>query len=383
MKLHEHQAKELLARRGVPVPKGGVASTPEEAGRVAGEVGGSVVVKAQVHAGGRGKAGGIRLASSPAEAQEAAASMIGTRLVTHQTGPEGVPVRSVLVEEAVDGAMELYLGVVTDGAAGGVVVIASQAGGVDIEEVAASTPERILRVEIDPTVGLRDYQGRKAAYALGLDARLVRTVAGLIGGLYETFVELDCSLVEINPLVVTRDDRALAVDAKINLDDDALFRHRGLAELRDEAQEDPKEVEAGNAGVSYVKLDGSVGCIVNGAGLAMATMDVVGGAGARPANFLDVGGGADEAQVAKALSIILSDDGVEKVLVNIFGGILRCDVAARGLIMASEAMPRAARPMVVRMLGTNAEEGRRLLAESGLDIRLVHDLNEAAEAIAG
>ena len=383
MKLHEYQAKELLAGHGIPVPQGGVASTPDEAARIAGEVGGRLVVKAQVHAGGRGKAGGIKLVSSPAEAEEAARSMLGTQLVTYQTGPEGVPVGSVLVEEAVDNASELYLGMVIDGSTGGVVAIASEAGGVEIEEVAASTPEKIVRVAIDPMLGLQGYQGRTIAYDLNLDGKLARQAASLVESLYRAFVSLDCSLVEINPLVVTTDNRLLAVDAKVNLDDDALYRHRDIAELRDEAQEDPKEVEAGNAGVSYVKLDGNVGCIVNGAGLAMATMDVVVAAGARPANFLDVGGGADEEQVAKALSIILSDDGVEKVLVNVFGGILRCDVAARGLIMASEAMPGAARPMVVRMLGTNAEEGKRLLSESNLDIRLVDDLNEAAEAIRG
>jgi succinyl-CoA synthetase beta subunit len=309
--------------------------------------------------------------------------MIGTRLVTYQTGPEGVPVGSVLVEEAVDNASELYLGMVIDGSTGGVLAIASEAGGVEIEEVAASTPEKIVRVAIDPMLGLQGYQGRTIAYDLNLDGKLARQVASLVEGLYSAFVSLDCSLVEINPLVVTTENRVLAVDAKVNLDDDALYRRRDLAELRDEAQEDPKEVEAGNAGVSYVKLDGNVGCIVNGAGLAMATMDVVVAAGASPANFLDVGGGADEEQVAKALSIILSDDGVEKVLVNVFGGILRCDIAARGLIMASEAMPGAVRPMVVRMLGTNAEEGKRLLSESDLDIRLVDDLNEAAEAIRG
>ena len=383
MKIHEYQAKELLARYGIPVPKGAVASTPEDAGRVAGEVGGRLVVKAQVHAGGRGKAGGIKAVSSPAEAEDAARSMLGTRLVTYQTGPEGVPVGSVLVEEAVDNARELYLGMVIDGSAGGVVAIASEAGGVEIEEVAASTPEKILRVPIDPMLGLQGYQGRKIAYGLNLEPGLVRPVAALVDGLYRAFEDLDCSLVEINPLVVTSDGRVLAVDAKVNLDDDALFKHRDLGELRDEAQEDPKEVEAGNAGVSYVKLDGNVGCIVNGAGLAMATMDVVGAAGARPANFLDVGGGADEEQVAKALSIILSDQSVEKVLVNIFGGILRCDVAARGLIMASEAMREQTRPMVVRMLGTNAEEGRGLLSDSGLGIQLVDDLIEAAEAIKG
>ncbi len=381
MKIHEYQAKEILARYGVPVPRGGVASTRDEASRIAEELGGRVVVKAQVHAGGRGKAGGIKLVSSAQDAGNAAAEMLGTQLVTFQTGPEGVPVGSVLVEEVIDTDRELYLAMVIDGAAGGVVAIASQAGGMAIEEVAESTPEKILQVITDPVLGLQPFQGRKLAYGLNVDASLLRPVATLVGDLYRAFTENDCSLAEINPLVITRDGRVLAVDAKMNIDDDALFRHHDLADLHDPGQEDPGEVEARRYDINYVKLDGDVGCIVNGAGLAMATMDVIGAAGAAPANFLDIGGGADEEKVAQALKIVLSDARVKRVLVNIFGGILRCDVAARGFLMGAEAMPDAVRPMVVRMLGTNADEGRKLLAESDLDVTLVDDLGGAAEAI--
>jgi succinyl-CoA synthetase beta subunit len=381
MKIHEYQAKEILARYGVPIPKGGVASTPQEASRIAGDLGGRVVVKVQVHAGGRGKAGGIKLVESAEEAERAAESLLGSNLVTIQTGPEGIPVRRVLVEEAVDVANELYLGLVIDGAAGGVVVIASEAGGMEIEEVAASTPEKILRAQVDPVLGLQPYQGRKLAYGLNVEPGLVRPVAGMIDSLYRAFVAHDCSLVEVNPLVITGDGKVLAVDAKLNVDDDALFRQSEIQGLHDPEQEDGREVEARKYDISYVKLDGDVGCMVNGAGLAMATMDVIGDAGAAPANFLDIGGGADEEKVAQALTIILSDPSVKRVLVNIFGGILRCDIAARGLLMGSEAMPESARPMVVRMLGTNAEEGRKLLSESSLDVTLVENLGQAAEAL--
>ena len=381
MRVHEYQAKEILSRHGVPVPRGGVASTPEEAGRVSREIGGRAVVKAQVHAGGRGKAGGIKVVATPEEAAKAAGSLLGSRLVTFQTGPEGVPVQRVLVEEAVDARKELYLGIVVDGAAQGVVVMASEAGGVEIEEVAASTPEKIMRVRVDPALGFQPYQGRKLAYGLNMEPELVRPVAGLVSNLFKVFEACDCSLAEVNPLVVTSDNAVLAVDAKLNFDDEALFRHPDLQGLHDPEQQDPLEVEAGRHDISYIKLDGDVGCIVNGAGLAMATMDVIGAAGSQPANFLDIGGGADEEKVAQALKIVMSDDSVQRVLVNIFGGILRCDVAARGFLMAAEAMPHAIRPMVVRMLGTNAEEGRKILSESSLEVTLVHDLNEAAQAI--
>jgi succinyl-CoA synthetase beta subunit len=381
MKIHEYQAKKVLSDYGVPVPKGGVASTPEEAAAVAAQLGGKVVVKAQVHAGGRGKAGGIKLVSSAKEAEQAARAMLGKDLVTHQTGPKGVPVRKVLVAEAADIQRELYLAVVVDGGARGVVIIASEAGGVEIEEVAAKTPEKILRLKVDPTLGLQPFQGRKIAYFLKVKEEQVRQVAGLVASLYRAFMENDCTLAEINPLAVTPDGRILAVDAKLSFEDDALFRHPALKELHDPEQEAPLEVRARNAGLNYVQLDGNIGCIVNGAGLAMATMDVAVAAGARPANFLDVGGGADEARVAEAVRILLSDSGVDAILVNIFGGILRCDVVARGILMGAESASRNLRPMVVRMLGTNAVEGRKMLAESSLDVKLVNDLGEAAVAI--
>ena len=381
MKIHEYQAKEIFARYGIPVPKGRVAKTPQEAGEVAAELGGRVVVKAQVHAGGRGKAGGIAVVDSPDAAAEAAERMIGSTLVTFQTGPEGAPVGSVLVEEAVDVDTEMYVGMAIDGSAEGVVAIASAAGGMEIEEVAETTPEKILTVAIDPVLGLQPFQGRKLAYGLDVPDALNRPVAGMMSALYDLFVGNDCSLVEINPLGITADGRALAMDAKINIDDDALFRRRDISGMRDVAQEDPLEVEASEFDINYVKLDGDVGCIVNGAGLAMATMDVTHAAGASPANFLDIGGGADEEKVAKALDIVLSDESVERVLVNIFGGILRCDVAARGIILAAERAPDKMRPMVVRMLGTNADEGREALANSGLDVALVDDLSGASQAL--
>ena len=381
MKIHEYQSKDIFAQYGIAVPKGRVATTPEEAAEIAVELGGRAVVKAQVHAGGRGKAGGIKLIDSPEKAAEAAEALIGSTLVTFQTGPEGVPIRSVLVEEVVVVETEMYVGMAIDGAAEGVVAIASAAGGMEIEEVAETAPEKIITVAVDPVLGLQPFQGRKLAYGLGVAPELNRPVAGLMTSLYKLFEENDCSLVEINPLGVTSDGRVLAMDAKIDIDDDAMFRHRDLAGLRDVEQKDPLEVEASEFNISYVKLDGDVGCIVNGAGLAMATMDVTHAAGASPANFLDIGGGADEAKVSKALEIVLSDKSVKRVLVNIFGGILRCDVAARGFVMAAEKVPDKMRPMVVRMLGTNADEGRKTMADSGLDVVLVDDLNQAAEAI--
>ena len=383
MKIHEYQAKDIFSRYGIPIPEGRVAYTPDEAADIAAELGGKAVVKAQVHAGGRGKAGGIKVVNSPEEAADAADALIGTTLVTFQTGPEGAPIRSVLVEEVVDVETELYVGMAIDGAAEGIVVIASAAGGMEIEEVAETAPEKIITVAVDTVLGLQPFQGRKLAYGLGVPDSLNRPVAGLMASLHKLFEDNDCSLVEINPLGVTTDGRVLAMDAKINIDDDAMFRQRAALELRDIEQEDPLEVEAGKFDINYVKLDGDVGCIVNGAGLAMATMDVTHAAGASPANFLDIGGGADEEKVAKALEIVLSDTGVRKVLVNIFGGILRCDVAARGFVLASDRVPDKMRPMVVRMLGTNADEGRQTLADSDLDVTLVNDLAEAATAIRG
>lgn len=380
MKLHEYQGKALLAQYGIPVPRGEVASTSEEAERIASSLGGRIVVKAQVHAGGRGKAGGIRLVSTPQEAREAAAALLGRRLVTYQTGPEGVPVWKVLVAEAVDIAQELYLAVVLDAAARGPVVIASAEGGVEIEEVALRSPEKIVRIAPDPVLGLLPFQGRKMAYALHLPPSLVRPFADMVVGLYRLFVEKDCSLAEINPLAITTDGRLLAVDAKVNLDDDALFRHPDLAALRDREQEDPLEALAADADIAYVRLDGDVGCLVNGAGLAMATMDMVSRAGARPANFLDVGGGASEEKVQQAFTIILDDPRVRRILVNIFGGILRCDVAARGIVGAVRQKGYCP-PMVVRMLGTNVEEGRAILRNTGLPVTFVETLQEAAETL--
>ena len=381
MKIHEYQSKEIIARYGVPVPKGGVASTPQEAASIARDLGGKAVIKAQVHAGGRGKAGGIKIVSSPEEAEQAAKAMLGTSLVTFQTGPEGVPVRRVLVEEVIEVERELYLGMVIDGAAKGIVVMASEAGGMDIEEVASQTPEKILRAAIDPVLEFMPYQGRKLANGLNLKPELLRPVISLMQSLYEAFIANDCSLAEINPMVITTDGRVLAVDAKLNIDDDALFKHSDIQELRDTEQEDPLEVEASRYDINYVKLDGSIGCIVNGAGLAMATMDVISDAGASAANFLDIGGGADEEKVAKSLKLVLEDPSVKTVFVNIFGGILRCDVAARGFVMAAEENPDAMCPMVVRMLGTNAEEGREILSSASFNVTLVDNLNEAAEAI--
>ena len=381
MKLHEYQAKRILAERGVPVPRGSLATTPDEAESATRDLGGRAVLKAQVHAGGRGRAGGVKLVDSPEEARTVAEAMLGSQLVTAQTGPGGVPVRSVLVEEIIEVERELYLGMVIDGAALGAVVMASESGGMDIEEVAERTPERILREPVDPMLSFVPYQGRALAYGLNLPGSLVRPAGTLMERLYAVFEEHDCSLAEINPLVVTKDGRLLAVDAKLDVDDDSLFRHAGIAELRDVEQEDPLEVEAREHDINYVKLDGSIGCIVNGAGLAMATMDVIAAAGTSPANFLDIGGGADEEKAAASLSLVLKDPSVSTVFVNIFGGILRCDVAARGFVLAAEREPASMRPMVVRMLGTNAEEGRDVLANSGLDVKLVDDLNQAAEVI--
>ena len=381
MKIHEYQSKEILAQGGVLVPRGRVASTAKEARQIAESLGGNSVVKAQVHAGGRGKAGGIKMVRSPAEAEDAAASLLGTRLVTFQTSSKGVPVRRVLVEEALDVEKELYVGMVIDGSASGVTVMASEAGGMDIEAVAEKTPEKVVRDAVDPMLGLQPFQARRIAYGLNMDDGLVRPFGELLTNLYKAFTRNDCSLVEINPLAVTSDGRIVAADAKLSFDDDALYRHAELKELDDPEQEEPLEAEARQHGISYVRLDGNIGCLVNGAGLAMATMDVTRSAGAAAANFLDVGGRADEEKVAQALRIILSDSSVESVLVNIFGGILRCDVVARGMIMAAEAMPQAVRPMVVRMMGTNAEEGRELLAQSSLDVTLVDDMAEAADAI--
>ena len=381
MKLHEYQAKEILGKYGVPTPKSRLARTGSQAATAAFEIGGTVVVKAQVHAGGRGKGGGVKIVESPGAAERAAEKMIGTNLVTFQTGPEGVPVNSVLIEEGIEIENELYLGMVIDGASKGVVVIASEAGGMNIEEVAETSPEKILQIPIDPVLGLQPFQGRKIAYGLNLGQEHIRPVASLVQSLYQAFIETDASLVEINPLAITKDGKVLAADAKLDIDDDAIFRHKDLQEMRDVSQEDPLEVEAHSSDINYVKLEGTVGCIVNGAGLAMATMDVTSSTGASPSNFLDIGGGADEEKVAKALNLVLSDDSVKAVLVNLFGGILRCDIAARGFLLAAEQQPDKVRPMVVRMLGTNADEGRKILSQSSLNVILVNTLGEAAAEI--
>ncbi|MSQ13853.1 MAG: ADP-forming succinate--CoA ligase subunit beta [Dehalococcoidia bacterium] len=377
MKIHEYQAKAIMAKYGIAVPKGGVASTPAEARQIAESLGGRAVVKAQVHAGGRGKAGGVKVVSSAQEAEQVAARLLGSNLVTHQTGPEGVPVRKVLVEETAAIAKELYLSLTVDAASRGAVVIASEAGGMEIEEVAARSPEKIMRLAPHPVLGLYAFQARKVAYALNLKPELVRPAGDLLMNLQRLFVENDCSLVEINPLVITQDNRLVALDGKINFDDDADFRHKEWEQLRDPEQEDPLERQAATFGVNYVRLDGDVGCLVNGAGLAMATMDMVGEVGARPANFLDVGGGADDEKIKQAFGIILGDPRVKKVLVNVFGGILRCDAVARGVIAACKETGKNPQ-IIVRLLGTNADEGRKILRESGLKVDLVDTLHEAA-----
>ena len=380
MKLHEYQAKALMAQYGIPLPRGGVAHTPEEVRLRAEELGGRVVVKAQVHAGGRGAAGGVRVVDGPAEAEEYAASLLGSSLVTKQTGPEGVPVTSVLVEEAAEVAQELYLAMLVDGGTRRPVAIASAAGGMEIEEVAEATPEKVLRAEVDPVLGLQPFQGRRLAYGMELAPELVRPTADLATRLYHLFVEKDCTLAEINPLAVTADGRVVALDAKVDLDDDAAFRHSDLQGLRDVGQEDALEARAREVGVSYVRLDGDVGCLVNGAGLAMATMDIVKAVGAEPANFLDVGGGANEEQVKLGFGIILADPRVKRVLVNVFGGILRCDMVAAGVIAACREAD--ARPLIVaRLQGTNAEEGRQVFRDSGLPVQLAGTLREAAEKL--
>jgi succinyl-CoA synthetase beta subunit len=380
MKLHEYQSKSLMAQCGIPVPPGAVASTSVEARALAEGMGGRVVVKAQVYAGGRGKGGGIKVCQDPAEVEQAAASLLGTNLVTPQTGPQGAPVNLVLVEEASEIERELYLAIVVDSASRSPVIIASQAGGMEIEEVAEANPEMLLREVVNPTVGFQPYQGRRLGYALGLPNELIRPMADLVTNLYGIFEKNDCSLAEINPLVVTKDGRLLVLDAKLTFDDDAAFRNKELQALRDVTQEDAMEAEATEHNIAYVHLDGDVGCLVNGAGLAMATMDTVHSAGAAPANFLDVGGGADDEKVTRAMSIILADPSVKRVLINVFGGILRCDIVARGVVAACRA--QGANPaMVVRMSGTNAEEGRLILEESGLSVVLVDTLKEAADKL--
>ncbi|MCC7417685.1 MAG: ADP-forming succinate--CoA ligase subunit beta [Acidobacteria bacterium] len=379
MKIHEYQAKAILGRHGVAVPRGEVAFSASEAGDVARRLGGVVVVKAQIHAGGRGKGGGVKLARTPAEAETIAAQMLGMTLVTHQTGPAGRMVTRVLVEEGLQMARELYLGLVIDRAAGKPVMMASAAGGMDIEEVAASTPERIVRAAIEPGVGLVPFQARQLGFAIGLDGPRVPAFGGIASALYDAFMASDATLIEINPLVVTSGGALLALDAKISLDDNALYRHPDARELRDAGEEDPLEIEASKFSLNYIHLDGNIGCMVNGAGLAMATMDIIKLAGGQPANFLDVGGGANAEQIRNAFRILMSDEKVKAVLINIFGGILRCDVLASGVVAAVRELGLAS-PVVIRMEGTNVEEGKRILRESGMPLTTADTMDEAAAA---
>jgi succinyl-CoA synthetase beta subunit len=380
MNLHEYQAKDVLARFGVPVPRGKAARTIAEARTAAEGFGGTVAVKAQVHAGGRGKAGGIKVVRGAAEAEAAAKALLGTRLVTHQTGPEGRPIGVVYIEEGSDVGRELYLALLVDRARGWPAFIASTEGGMDIEAVAAKTPRKILTLAVDPATGFQAFHGRRLAVALKLSGEQAKAVGKLGAQLYRAFQDCDASLIEINPLVVTKDGRLVALDAKVNLDDNATFRHPDLAGLRDETQEDPTEVEATAAGLNFVKLDGDIGCLVNGAGLAMATMDIVKLAGGNPANFLDVGGGATKEQVTKAFRIILADPKVRGILVNIFGGIMRCDVIAEGIVAAARELGLKV-PLVVRLEGTNVEIGKRILKDSGLAITSADDLGDAARKV--
>ena len=380
MKIHEYQAKEILRSFGVPVPNGAVARTPEEAEAIAKDLGGAVVVKAQIHAGGRGKGGGIKLATDPAEAREVASEIIGMQLVTPQTGSEGQKVKSVWVENATDIDRELYLGIVLDRAQSRLVVMASRAGGMDIEEVAATTPEKILKEVVHPGVGLQPFQARRLALGLGLEGDQLKQGVGFITALYKAYEETDCSLAEINPLVVSKSGEVLALDAKMNFDDSAMYRHLDIHELRDVDEEDPLEVEASKYDLNYIKLDGEVGCMVNGAGLAMATMDIVKYAGSSPANFLDVGGGTNVERVKNAMRILTSDESVKAVLINIFGGIVRCDRVAEGVVAALEDIEINV-PLVVRLQGTNAEEGAQILENSGLEFTVARKLQEAAEGV--
>ncbi len=381
MNLHEYQSKQLFARYGIPVPTGQVASTPEEAAEAARKIGGSKwVVKAQVHAGGRGKGGGVKLVDSPEEAAKAAEAMIGQRLKTHQTGPEGLPVNQVFVEQGSKIARELYLSLVLNRDKGFIAFIASAAGGMDIEEVAEHSPEKIIRVDIHPSAGLQPSQCRVLAFGLGLEGSQVKQFTSIAQALYRLYLERDASLVEINPLIVTDDGNLVALDAKVNIDDNALFRQQELASWRDPSQEDEMERAAGEHELNYVSLDGDIACMVNGAGLAMATMDLIKLHGGAPANFLDVGGGATRERVTVAFNLILSNKNVRAILVNIFGGIVRCDMIAEGIIHAVKDVGVSV-PVVVRIEGTNAEKGRKLLAESGLAITAATDLTDAAKKV--
>jgi succinyl-CoA synthetase beta subunit len=380
MKIHEYQAKAILANFNVPVPRGEVASTAAEAEAAAKAIGGSVVVKAQIHAGGRGKGGGINIAHDAKEAHAIADKMLGMTLVTHQTGPEGRVVHRLLVEETLPIERELYLGIVLDRVQGKPVFMASSAGGMDIEEVAAKTPELILKESIEPGLGLAPFQARKLAFGIGVPPASANAAAAAMIALAKAYEVIDASLAEINPFILTKEGKVYALDAKINLDDNALYRHKDLVELRDLNEEDPLEVEASKHGLNYIKLDGNIACMVNGAGLAMATMDIIQYAGGRPANFLDVGGGASAEQVKNAFRILLSDPNVKAVLINIFGGILRCDTLATGVVGAARDLNIKA-PIVIRMEGTNVELGRKVLAESGFNFTVADGMRDAAEKV--
>jgi succinyl-CoA synthetase beta subunit len=384
MKIHEYQAKAILSKYGVAVPRGEMATTVEEAKDIARRLfdNGSqiVVVKAQIHAGGRGKGGGVKLAKSVAEAEQLAEKMLGMTLVTHQTGPEGKVVQRLLIEEGLPIDRELYLSMLLDRQEAKLLIMASQAGGMEIEVVAAKTPEAIIKEHIEPGIGLIPFQARKIAFALGLKPELIEQAVQLITGIYKAYIETDASLVEINPLITTKDNRLIALDAKLDFDDNALFRHKDIKELRDITEEDPLEVEASKYGLNYIKLDGNVGCMVNGAGLAMATMDIIKYAGGMPANFLDVGGGANEEQVTHAFEILLSDKHVKAVLINIFGGILRVDTLANGVVMAAKKT-NIKLPIVLRLEGTNVEQGREILQGSGLNFIVAETMKDAAEKV--
>jgi len=382
MKIHEYQAKALFKSYDISIPDGEVAFSPDEAVTVAEKLDGyPVVIKAQIQAGGRGKGGGVKLAQSEAEARNLAQEIIGMNLVTHQTGPEGQPVKKVLVEQGLNIEKELYLSIIPDRATAKIVVMASEAGGMDIEEVAATTPQKIVKVFINPLLGIQAYHCRQVAFGLNLSPPLMKPFVGMLRKLYQLFSDYDCSLVEINPLVITAEETVIALDAKINFDDNALFRHKDILELRDVDEENPLEVEASKFNLNYINLDGNVGNMVNGAGLAMATMDLIKLAGAEPANFLDVGGGASAEMVENGFRIILGDENVKAILINIFGGILRCDVLAEGVVTAAQKTGIQV-PVVVRMEGTNVDQGRKILAESGLNLITATDLKDAAVKVA-
>jgi len=382
MKIHEYQAKELFKKYNIPIPDGGVAFNPDEAKKVAENLGQfPVVVKAQIHAGGRGKGGGVKLAGSMDEVTGIAGEIIGMNLVTHQTGPDGKRVKKVLVEQGLNIAKELYLSIIPDRATAKIVIMASEAGGMDIEEVAAETPEKIIKVFINPLVGIQPFHCREVVFGLNLSSSVMRPFVSMLGSLYRLFMDYDCSLVEINPLVITAEDAVIALDAKMDFDDNALYRHKDIIEYRDIDEEDPLEVEASKFNLNYIKLDGNIGNMVNGAGLAMATMDIIKLAGAEPANFLDVGGGASAEMVENGFRIMLGDKNVKGILINIFGGILRCDVLAEGVVHAAEKTGINV-PVVIRMEGTNVEQGRKILAESGLSLITASDMKDAAQKVA-